>query len=135
MCRWRPSIHDRKLGDLLQQSGHQTYLPRSHDTMAEPCGGRVRLIKRQVSLTLNSIKAGIAPASLKAITYKQLVKAAATARNLSVTYGGVTPLELAFGRRPAELVQLDTATLPQLTIPNTEEELSAGQIRLLAQQS
>ena len=84
---------------------------------------------------LNSIKAGVAPASLKAITYMQLVKAAATARNLSVTYGGVTPLELAFGRRPAELVQLDTATPPQLTIPKTEEELSAGQIRLLAQQS
>ena len=95
----------------------------------------VRLIKRQVSIMLNSIKTSIAPASLKAITYKQLVKAAATARNLSVTYGGVTPLELAFGRRPAELIQLEVATPAQLTIPKTEEELTAGQIRLLAQQA
>ena len=83
---------------------------------------------------LNSIKAGVAPASGKAKTYKQLVKAAATARNLSVTDGGVTSLELAFGRRPAELVQLAIAT-PQLTIPKFEEELTAGQIRLLSQQS
>ena len=43
----------------------------------------VRLIKRQVSLMLNSIKAGM-PASLKEIAYKQLAA-----------------LELAFGRRPA----------------------------------
>ena len=91
----------------------------------------VRLIKRQVSLTLNSIKTGIAPASLKVVTCRQLVKAAATARNLSVTCGGVTPLELAFGRRPAELVQLEVATPPQLTIPRAQEEVTAGQIRHL----
>ena len=39
--------------------------------------------------------AGVAPASLKAAAHKQLVMAAATARNFSVTYGGVAPLELA----------------------------------------
>lgn len=76
--------------------------------------------------------AGVAPASLKAAAHKQLVMAAATARNFSVTYGGVAPLELAFGRRPVELVQLNTATPPQLAIPKTEEELTSGQIRLLA---
>ena len=38
-----------------------------------------------------------------------LVKAAATVRNQTATYGGVTPLELAFGRRPADLIQLDVA--------------------------
>ena len=70
-------------------------------------------------MMLNSIKIGIAPAFLKAVTYRQLVKAAATARILSVTYGGVTPLELAFDRRPSELVQLDIAAPPQLTIPKT----------------
>ena len=84
---------------------------------------------------LNSIKTGIAPAPLKAVTHRQLVKAAATARNLSVTYGGVTPLELAFGRRPAELVQLDVSTPPQLTNPKAQEELTAIQTRHLAQQS
>ena len=74
----------------------------------------VRLIKRQVSLVLNSIKTG--------------VKAAATARNL-------TPIELAFGRRPADLAQLAIATPPQLTVPKTQEELTAGQARPFARPS
>ena len=83
---------------------------------------------------LNSIKAGVAPASQKPVTYKQRVKAAAaTAGNLSVTHGGGALPELPFGRGPAELVQLDTATPPQLTAPKTGEELTAGQVRLLAQ--
>ena len=65
---------------------------------------------------LNSIKAGAAPATLKKVTHRQLVKAAATVNNQTVTYGGVTPFELAFGRRPADLIQLDVATPTQLTI-------------------
>ena len=72
---------------------------------------------------LSSIKAGTAPATLKKVTYRQLVKAAATVRNQTVTYGGVTPLELAFGRRPADLIQLDVATPTQLTIDRNEEEM------------
>ena len=66
----------------------------------------VRLLKAQLKIMLSSIKAGTAPATLKKVTYRQLVKAAATVRNQTVTYGGVTPLELAFGRRPADLIQL-----------------------------
>ena len=73
---------------------------------------------------LSSIKAGAAPATLKKVTYRQLVKAAATVRNQTVTYGGVTPLELAFGRRPADLIQLDVATPTQLTIDRNEEEMT-----------
>ena len=71
---------------------------------------------------LNSINASTAPATLKKVTCRQLVKAAATVRNQTVTYGGVTPLELAFGRRPD---QLDVATPTQLTIDRNEEELTA----------
>ena len=78
---------------------------------------------------LNSIKSGNAPATLKKVPYRQLVKAAATVRNQTVTYRGVTPLELAFGRRPADLIQLDVATPTQLTIDRNEEELTAIQIK------
>ena len=84
---------------------------------------------------LNSIKAGAAPAILKKVTYRQLVKAAATVRNQTVTYGGVTPLELAFGRRPADLIQLDVATPTQLTIDRNEEEMTAIQIKQLSKQA
>ena len=80
---------------------------------------------------LSSIKAG----TLKKVTYRQLVKAAATVRNQTVTYGGVTTFELAFGRRPADLIQLDVATPTQLTIDRNEEELTAIQIKQLSKQA
>ena len=95
----------------------------------------VRLLKAQLKIMLSSMKAGIAPATLKKVTYRQLVKAAATVRNQTVTYGGVTPLELAFGRRPADLIQLDVATPTQLTIDRNEEELTAIQIKQLSKQA
>ena len=68
------------------------------------------------------------------MTYRQLVKAAATVRNQTVTYAGVTPLELAFGR-PADLIQLDVATPTQLTIDRNEEEMTAIQIKQLSKQA
>ena len=81
----------------------------------------VRLLKAQLKIMLR--------------TYKQLVKAAATVRNQTVTFGGVTPLELAFGRRPANLIQLDVATPTQLTLDRNEEELTAIQIKQLSKQA
>ena len=69
----------RKLGDILPK-------PWSQRTLAKRSRDSRRLSKRQVSAMLTATKAGIAPASL---THKQ-------------------PLELAFRRRPAELVQLPT---------------------------
>ena len=69
----------------------------------------VRLLSAQLKIMFHLIKSGNAPATLKKVTYRQLVKAAATVRNQTVTYGGVTLLELAFGRRPADLIQLDVA--------------------------
>ena len=95
----------------------------------------VGLLKAQLKIMLSSMKAGTAPATLKKVTYRQLVKAAATVRNQTVTYEGVTPLELAFGRRPADLIQLDVATPTQLTIDRNEEEMTAIQIKQLSKQA
>ena len=44
-------------------------------------------------------------------------------------------MELAFGRRPADLIQLDVATPTQLTIDRNEEELTAIQIKQLSKQA
>ena len=41
------------------------------------------------------------------ITYKQLLRQACISRNTMVTLGGVTPIELAFGRRPADLSAIE----------------------------
>ena len=58
---------------------------------------------------ISSLHGGTAHQSLTDFTYRSLLKAAvALARNSSVTYGDVTPLELSFGRR-TDLIQLDAA--------------------------
>ena len=94
-----------------------------------------RLFKKQVNLMVGSLHDGTAHSSLTDVTYRSLLKAAALARNSSVTYGGVTPLELAFGRRPTDLIQLDTALPSQLTPEFSQEELSAQQLRDLAKKA
>ena len=59
----------------------------------------IRIFKKQVSLTLISLKNH---PFLASITYQQLLRQAGASRNTMVTHGGVTPRELAFGRRPAD---------------------------------
>ena len=56
-----------------------------------------------------------------------MVRQACLARNSSITYGGVTPLELAFDRRPADILNLETATPSQLTsdVPTPEKKIEA----------
>ena len=54
----------------------------------------VRTFKKQVTLMMNSLADDPALAD---VTYRQLVRQACLARNSSVAYGGVTPLEMAFG--------------------------------------
>ena len=100
---------------------------RCHDSLwPNRAETAVRLFKRQVSLMLRAIQERTVHKTLASVTYRELLSAAALARNLSVTYGGVCPLELAFGRRPAELIQLDTALPNQLGEP-TPEDFTAQQ--------
>ena len=64
----------------------------------------IHMFKKQVSLMLISLKDDPLLAN---ITYKQLLRQACISRNTMVTHGGVTPIELAFGRielmNPAQL--------------------------------
>ena len=50
----------------------------------------------------------------KAASIRTLLREACWARNVSCTYGGKTPIALAFGRRPPDVVSLETATPGQL---------------------
>ena len=53
------------------------------------------------------------------ITYKQLLRQVCISRNTMVTHGGVTPIELAFGRRPADLTATELMNPAQLKASNT----------------
>ena len=92
----------------------------------------VRTFKKQVTLMVNSLADDPALAD---VTYRQLVRQACLARNSFVTYGGVTPLEMAFGRRPADILNLETATPSQLTsdVPTPEKKIEA--VRMLRYQT
>ena len=75
----------------------------------------VRLTKHQIKLMLDGLIKGFGAASLENVTYHSLVRQACVTRNSMVTYGGVTPLELAYGRRPRDVVTPDNADPAQLT--------------------
>jgi hypothetical protein len=75
------------------------------------------MFKKQVSLMLISLKD--CP-SLTSITYKQWLRQACISRNTLVTHGGGTPIELAFGRRPADLTAIENMTPAQLTTRHIE---------------
>ena len=72
----------------------------------------IRMLKKQVSLMLVSLKDDPLLAN---ITYKQLLRQACISRNTMVTHGSVTPIEVAFGRRPADITAIENMTPAQLT--------------------
>ena len=84
----------------------------------------VRMYKKQVTLMLKTIAEDPA---LGDITYRQLLRQASLAKNSMVTHGGVTPLEMAFGRRPADILSPEAMTPAQLTteVPTPEKKIDA----------
>ena len=71
----------------------------------------------------------------RTVTPRTLAARTAWARNVSLTYGGKTPLELATGRRPPDLFDLERANPSQLTEIPPESWLSDQKVRRLALQA
>ena len=69
---------------------------------------------------------------LSDITYQQLLRQASIARNSMVTFGGVIPMELLFGRRPADLTTPENMNPAQFSaeVPTPEKRIQA--LRTLA---
>ena len=88
----------------------------------------IRMFKRPVSLMLISLKDD---PSLSNITCRQLLRQACISRNTMTTHGGVTPVELAFGRRPADLTAIENMTA-QLTSEAPAPERQIEALRSLA---
>ena len=89
----------------------------------------IRMFKKQVSLMLISLKENPVLAN---ITYRQLLRQACIARNSMVTNGGVTPVEMAFGRRPADITAIENMNPAQLTSEATAPERQIEALRSLA---
>ena len=103
-----------------------------------PCGPRtpwpnraetaVRLFKKQWTIMAMSLEGE----RLNGVTIRQAVKMTAWARNTQLTISGYSPLEIATGRRPPDLFDVETANPEQLTSEPPEEDVSTLALQRLA---
>ena len=104
-----------------------------------PCGPRtpwpnraetaVRLFKKQWTIMAMSLEGD---ERFKGVTIRQAVKMTAWARNTQLTISGYSPLEIATGRRPPDLFDVETANPEQLTSEPPEEDVSTLALQRLA---
>ena len=89
----------------------------------------VRTFKRYLKMFVNEIKDRVTLRLSALVTPELLLSEACWARNITHTYGGKTPLELAFGRRPPDIMSWENATLGQLTNEPAEADKIINEIR------
>ena len=104
-----------------------------------PCGPRtpwpnraetaVRLFKKQWTIMAMSLEGD---ERLNGVTIRQAVKMTVWARNTQLTISGYSPLEIATGRRPPDLFDVETANPEQLTSEPPEEDVSTLALQRLA---
>ena len=104
-----------------------------------PCGPRtpwpnraetaVRLFKKQWTIMAMSLEGN---ERFNGVTIRQAVKMTAWARNTQLTISGYSPLEIATGRRPPDLFDVETANPEQLTSEPPEEDVSTLALQRLA---
>ena len=104
-----------------------------------PCGPRtpwpnraetaVRLFKKQWTIMALSLEGD---ERFNGVTIRQAVKMTVWARNTQLTISGYSPLEIATGRRPPDLFDVETANPEQLTSEPPEEDISTLALQRLA---
>ena len=94
----------------------------------------VRLFKKFLLALVDTASKNLDQTTLSQIapTPTQLMRKAATVRNTQVTLSGKTPLELAMGRRPRDLLDPATMNPEQLTSTPSKQDLLNEEIQKLA---
>ena len=92
----------------------------------------VRLFKKFLSALVDTASKNLDQTTLSQITPAQLMRKAATVRNTQVTLSGKTPMELAMGRRPRDLMDPASMNPEQLTYTPTKQDLLNEEIQKLA---
>ena len=95
---------------------------RTHGIKECPCGSRtpwpnraesaVRLFKRQWQIMSKNLEDD----RFRGITIREAVKRTVWARNTQLTVSGYSPLEIATGRRPPDLLDIETSDPAQLSV-------------------
>ena len=86
----------------------------------------VKLIKTQVKILVESLRRYEEELpSIREVSVRHLIGRACWARNSTVTYGGKTPAEMALGRRPPDILNLENMLPRQLaTEPSVQQRLT-----------
>ena len=91
----------------------------------------VRLFKKCLLALVDTASRNLDQATLSQITPAQLMRKAATVRNTQVTMSGKTPMGLAMGRRPRDLMDPASMNPEQLTSTLTKQDLLDEEIQKL----
>ena len=92
----------------------------------------VRLFKKFLSVLVDTASKILDETTLSQITPAPLMRKAATVTNTQVTLSGKTPMELATGRRPRDLMGPASMNPEQLTSTPTKRDLLDEEIQKLA---
>ena len=111
---------------------------RTHGIKECPCGSRtpwpnraesaVRLFKRQWQIMSKNLEDD----RFKGITIREAVKRTVWARNTQLTVSGYSPLEIATGRRPPDLLDIETSDPAQLSVDPLPEDKTQLELQRLA---
>ena len=122
-----------------QSSRHAGILPnaqreeKSNRTPHTPWRNRaemgVRLFKKFLSALVDTASKNLDQTTLAQITPTQLMRKAATVRNTQITLSGKTPVELAMGRTPRDLLDPASMNPEQLTSTPTKQDLLNEEIQ------
>ena len=88
----------------------------------------VRLFKRQWQLMTKSLEDD----RFKGVTIREAIKRTVWARNTQLTTSGYSPLEIATGRRPPDLLDIETADPAQLSVEPLAEDRTQQELQRLA---
>ena len=67
--------------------------------------------------------------SLKVTTIRYMAKRSTFARNSNLTYGGETPIEIAFGHRPQDVMTIESMNSVQLAMEPTVDQKTDAFVR------
>ena len=96
----------------------------------------VRLFQKKNLLAMvNTASKNLDQTTLAQITPAQLMRKAATVRNTQATLSGKTPMELAVGRKPRDILDPASMNPDQLTSTPTKQDLFNEEIQKLAMQT
>ena len=111
---------------------------RTHGIKECPCGSRtpwrnraessVRLFKRQWQIMSKNLEDD----RFRRVTIREAVKRTVWARNTQLTVSGYSPLEIATGRRPPDLLDVETSGPAQLSVEPLPENRTQQELQRLA---